>query len=430
MRLAKVLSLLLLLRAGVYADEYSDLFRQAAQDTQHGFYDRAIAKYKAALEIRPGAAEALNNLAVMYYQVHKYEEAFATVSGIWAKHPELRSAALIAGMSAVQCNRPKEAIAPLSQLLKSAPKNRDALLALASAQVALNDFAEAARTYENEIEYSPNDSTAWYGHAICFESLAEAASKRLSQMPGGAGYSKRLLAEYLQRTGDAALAREAFGESEIEHSSQEASKQYDLARELAEKSRQSFEQLVKISPDSWEALVFLGDVNRQHGDLVSALTDYQKAADAQPGSPAPLLGLGTTYWELGQFDRATEYLQKTLALNPNANQAVFELANIAVRRHSDAEAIPLLNRYLTQQPDAVAAHADLGRAYLHLSQYEAAVQELSKAAISDEQGGVNYQLSIALRKLGRTKEADAALKESARIRQAKLERDERLHSIH
>jgi tetratricopeptide (TPR) repeat protein len=333
-------------------------------------------------------------------------------------------------MSAVQCNRPKEAIAPLSQLLKSDPKNRDALLALASAQLALNEFEQAARTYESETEYSPGDSTAWYGRAICFENLAEAASKRLSQMPGGAGYSKRLLAEYLQRTGDPELAREAFGESaETGNPGEEASKQYRLARELAEKSRESFEHLVKLSPDSWESLVFLGDVNRQHGDLVSALTDYQKAADAQPG-PAPLLGLGTTYWELGQFDRATTYLQKTLALNPNANQAVFELANIAVRRHSDAEAIPLLNRYLTQQPDAVAAHADLGRAYLHLSQYEAAVKELSKAAISDEHGDVTYQLSIALRKLGRTKEAAAALKKSGKIRHAKLERDERLHSLH
>ncbi len=87
MRLASVLGLLLLLRGGIYADEYSDLFRQAAQETQHGVYDQAIAKYKAALEIRPGAAEALNNLAVVYYQVHKYDEAFATVSGIWAKHP-------------------------------------------------------------------------------------------------------------------------------------------------------------------------------------------------------------------------------------------------------------------------------------------------------------------------------------------------------
>jgi tetratricopeptide (TPR) repeat protein len=430
MRLANLLGLLLLLRAGIYADQYTELFRQAAEDTQHGLYDQAIAKYKAALKIRPGAAEALNNLGVMYYQVHKYEEAFATVSGIWAKHPELRSAALIAGMSAVQCNRPKEAIAPLSQLLKSDPKNRDALLALASAQVALNDFAQAAQTYGNEIEYSPTDATAWYGRAICFETLAEDASKRLSKMPGGAGYSKRLLAQYLQRTGDSVLAREAFGDSDTEHPSEEASKQYDLARELAEKSRESFEQLVKISPDSWESLVFLGDVNRQHGDLASALNDYQRAADSQPDSPAPLLGLGTTYWELGQFDHAIEYLQKTLALNPNANQAVFELANIAVRRHSDAEAIPLLIQYLNQQPDAIAAHADLGRAYLHLSQYELAVQELSKAAIADEQGDVNYQLSVALRHLGRTREADATLKKSTEIRQAKLKRLEELHSIH
>ena len=54
------------------------------------------------------------------------------------------------------------------------------------------------------------------------------------------------------------------------------------------------------------------------------------------------------------------------------------------------------------QPDALAAHADLGRAYIHLKLYEEAAQELSKAAASDERGEIHYQLSVALRKLGRT----------------------------
>jgi tetratricopeptide (TPR) repeat protein len=423
-------SLLLLTCIGLYADAYSDLFREAATYTQQGMYDQAIAKYKAALAIRPGAPEALNNLAVMYYQVRKYSDAFDIASKIWRPHPELKSAALIAGMSAVQCKRAKDAIPPLSRLLESDPQNRDALLGLASAELALHEFSGAARTYETEIQYAPSDATAWYGRAICYEQLAEAASKRLSQMPGGAAYSKRLLAEYLQSEGDEKLAQEAFGDAErlSADSSAEALKQFEVARELAQKSREAFERLVSVAPDSWEAAVFLGDVDRQHGQLVSAIAHYQKAADQQPGNPAPLLGLGTAYWELGELDRASAYLHQTLALNPDASQAVFQLANIAVRRHADAEAISLLKQYLAAQPDALAAHADLGRAYIHLGQYEAAARELSKAAPSDERGDIHYQLSIALRKLGRTTDADAALKKSNDIRQAQLALEQRLHS--
>jgi tetratricopeptide (TPR) repeat protein len=236
----------------------------------------------------------------------------------------------------------------------------------------------------------------------------------------------------LQSTGDKKLAEEAFGESQSAdlNSSPQVIEQFRKAKELAEQSRNAFESFVALAPDSWQAFVFYGDVARQHGDLVAALAHYRKAADAHPESPAPDLGLGTVYWEMGDFDRATTHLQETLKRNPQAMQAILELGNIAVRRHAEAEAIPLLTQYLKAQPDALAAHADLGRAYLHLAQYSNAASELQKAAASDDQGDIHYQLSVALRKLGRAQEADEAMKESVAIRQAKSLRDQRLHQVH
>ncbi len=422
------LVLVLFMCPHLHADGYADLFRQAAAYTEQGKYEQAIVEYKAALAIRPGAPEALNNLAVMYYELGKYSDAFDIASKIWADHPELKSAALITGMAAVQTNRPKEAIAPLEKLLASNPADRDALLALASARFALGQLVEAAQLYEKETQNSESDSKAWYGLAICYESMAENASKQIARTPGGAAYSRRLLAEYLQNAGDDKLAGEAFGDSKAmaTDSSPEVLRQYETARGFAEKSRIAFERFVNLAPDSWQTSVFLGDVDRQHGNLVSALAHYQKAAAEQPRNPAPLLGLGTTYWEMGNFDRAEACLKQTLALNPNAHQAVFELANIAVRRHDEAAAIPLLQQYLAAQPDALAAHADLGRAYLHLGRYENAVIELTRAAESDERGDVHYQLSLALRKLGRMEEADSALKKSTQIREAELQRERQL----
>ena len=401
-------------------------------DSQQGKYEQAIVAYKAALAIRPGAPEALSNLAVMYYEAQHYAAAFEIASKMWEGHPELPAAALITGLAAVQTNRPRDAIAPFEKLLAADPANRDALLGLASAHFALNEFSEAVPIYERQTASSPNDSAAWYGLAICYERQAEAASEKLSHLPGGSAYSKRLLAEYLQGAGDNRLASEAFGESETNEStpSPEAERQYQLARALAAKSRQAFERFVNLAPDSWQTAVFLGDVDRQHGDLVSALAHYKKAAGMQANNPAPLLGMGTVYWEMGDFPHAKSCLQETLRLNPHAMQAIFELANIAVRQHSDAEAIPLLKQYLTAQPDAFAARADLGRAYSHLGKYPEAVIELTKAAEADERGDIHYQLSIALRKLGRTREADAALRQSAEIRESQLKREQRLHAIH
>jgi tetratricopeptide (TPR) repeat protein len=260
--------------------------------------------------------------------------------------------------------------------------------------------------------------------------MAENASKELAHMPGGAAFSKRLLAEYLESTGDGKLAQEAFGESEAltSSSSPEAAKKYETARELAEKSRNAFEKLTQIAPESWQTAVFLGDVARQHGDLTTAITQYKKGAEQEPNNAAPQLGLGTSYWEMGDFETAATYLRRTLSLNPHAQEALFELANIAVRGHRDKEAIPLLKHYLEGQPDAPAARADLGRAYSHLGQYKEAAAELAKAAISDERGDIHYELSVALNKVGRTAEAEAALEQSKALRKAQLERERRLHS--
>ncbi len=413
------------------ADDYTDLLRSAAAYTQHADYNTAIDKYRAALRLRPGAPEALNNLAVAYYQAKRYPEAYSTVAGIWQTHPELTSAALIAGLSAVRCDRPQDAVAPLEHLLAEQPRNRDALLALASARYALHDYPRAVAVYRAETGFNPSDALAWYGLAVCLEGMAEDASRKLASMPGGAGSSKRLLGEYLQSTGDKRLAEEVFGEAAAEAGISPpaaAVRQYDLARKIAGQSKDAFEHFITLAPDSWQAAVFYGDVARQHGDLPTALTQYQRAADAHPDSPAPDLGLGTVYWEMGDFDKAAAHLNATLKRNPQAMQAVFELANIAVRRHREAEAIPLLQRYLSAQPDALAAHADLGRAYLHLGNYQDAAVELQRAAASDEQGDIHYQLSAALRKLGRLPEAEAALEQSTAIRKQRALRDQRLHN--
>lgn len=418
-----------LLIAGLLsAQTYEALFDEAAKLSAQGQYELAAEKYRAALKLRPGAAEALNNLAAMLYAAHHYAEALDAVSKIWRTHPEMHSAALIAGLAAVQCNRPRDAIAPLESLLETG--NREALIGLGSAHLALGELLEAARFYETQVRNAPADSEAWYDLAICYERMAEDASRKLARTPGGITYSKRLLGEYLLTSGDTRLAQEAFGEAEKAEGtgSAEAADQYEIARELAGKSRKAFETFIGLAPDSWQAHLFLGDVDRQHRNFSSALEHYQQASKAQPENPAPLLGMGTVYWELGQFDAAVKYLQQTLRLNPRSGQATFELANIAVRRHQDAEAIPLLKSYLAFQPDAAAARADLGRAYLHLGDYQSAVEELTKGAGADERGDVHFQLATALRKLGRAQEADAALRKSTELRDAQLERERRLKS--
>src|ERR1700722_872680 len=134
-------ALLVLLVAPLPAQNYQTLFAEAAKLASDGQYEQAITRYQAALRLRPGAPEALNNLAAMFYAARRYPEALQAAAPIWREHPEMSSAALIAGLAAIQCNRPREATAPLEQALKANPSNRDALIGLATAHLAYDDLS-------------------------------------------------------------------------------------------------------------------------------------------------------------------------------------------------------------------------------------------------------------------------------------------------
>jgi tetratricopeptide (TPR) repeat protein len=143
-KLGAVAALLLVCMAGAAADDYESLFRQAAEFSRLGKYGEAIERYKAALALRPGSPEALSNLAVMYYAGAKYKEAWDTAQQALRAQPGMTPAALIAGLSAIRCDRPADAVTPLEQVLRADPSNRDALLGLASARVATGKLDQAA----------------------------------------------------------------------------------------------------------------------------------------------------------------------------------------------------------------------------------------------------------------------------------------------
>ena len=89
---ALLMCVIAILAAPVMAQDYETLFQEAERLAAGGQYPQAIAKYQAALRLRPAAPEALNNLAVMLYATHQYAEALETSSPVWRDHPQTASA--------------------------------------------------------------------------------------------------------------------------------------------------------------------------------------------------------------------------------------------------------------------------------------------------------------------------------------------------
>jgi len=318
--------------------------------------------------------------------------------------------------------------------------------------VALGQLEEAAALYQQQTDRAPRDADAWHGLALSYERMAEIQSRRLSAMSGGAAYGKRFLGEYWLDRGQHRLAEDAFAEAYTLDSAQPglatllasvrtgetrngiqvpladtpAAKAYLQARRLAELSRGAFKHFVEIAPESWQAQLFLGDVSRQQRAFQDAIRHYETAARLRPDSPAPLVGLGTVYWELAQDDAAIRNLEKARKLAPENVQALFALGNITVKQRRDADAVELLRECLRLDPDHGGAHADIGKAYLHLNRPAEAVRHLERALAIDAKGDIHFQFGQALRKLGREQESTRAFDRSRQLRQQQLEREQRL----
>ena len=196
----------------------------------------------------------------------------------------------------------------------------------------------------------------------------------------------------------------------------------EAARNLA---RAAFQRAVRLNPDSWQGHVLLGDLYRQRKKWQLAVSHYQAAAQLKATSPAPFLGLATLYWENGENEKAEEALRKVLELEPNSQQANFELGDIEVRRHRFESAIPYLRKGIASSPDLLAAHADLGKAYAAVGRDEEAVAEINRALPMDRYGDLHYQLSLVYKRQGKTALAQQALTESERLRAAELQTQQR-----
>ncbi len=423
------LVLVAVLAGAAAGQSYEELYSQASAMSARGDYRGAIEKFQAALRLRPASPEALSNLGVMYHMAGRYADAVETMNRVLKSAPGLFPARLILGLDLVHLERFPEAVQHLRIATEANPQSQEAQYGLAAAYVGANRLQEAADVYEARTRAAGGEADAWYGLGLCYERMAEQASRALSKAPGGAALNKQFLSEFLVDRGENRLAEEALREAtalQQEKPSAAARAAYEEARMLSERSRRAFARLLEAAPEAWQSRLFLGDLNRQQRHFPEAVAHYRAVSKMQPENPAPLLGLGTVHWELGEFDQAEGYLTRVLKLNPKASQALFQLGNIRVRQHRDAEAIPLLAAFLKAQPDSLSAAADLGKAHFHLKQYREALPYLQRARAIDERGDLHFQLATVLKELGRPGESQAALQRSRELRARALEREQRL----
>src|SRR5439155_16083811 len=79
-------------------------------------------------------------------------------------------------------------------------------------------------------------------------------------------------------------------------------------------------------PDTAQALILRGDVNRQANALQKALPDYQRAVELDPARDDARWGLAISLMETGRFDEAATQLETLQPRRPDDPELVVRLA--------------------------------------------------------------------------------------------------------
>ena len=96
------------------------------------------------------------------------------------------------------------------------------------------------------------------------------------------------------------------------------------------------------------------------------------------------------------------------------------MAYVLISQQKMQDALPLLEAVIRQSPNYADAHYQMGRILLEQGDAAGAVERLETAVRLDPKQYYSfYQLALAYRKLGRTQDAETALKRFQALKQAK-----------
>lgn len=159
-------------------------------------------------------------------------------------------------------------------------------------------------------------------------------------------------------------------------------------------------------------------------DPAAAEKDYAEALKSRPHDARLFARAAEAFRLTGDQVHARAAARSALAINPHETNAMQTLAEIALYRRDYAEAVVRLKQMAAVQPANAWSKAELGVAYGQLGQPGEAVhylEPLLTAGYPDPKGELHAQLAAALRKLGRSEEAQQAAAEASRLATVYLE---------
>lgn len=326
----------------------------------------------------------------------------------------------------------EKALPFFEQALTFSPTNLPLLIRIAEMQTLITNHDQAIKLYQKANELSPNNEALMSRLATVYinanrkneaiqiiETLLKQHSNRTSLMVALAnlhgqqnnfkkmqnyldlaekkGASPRMLAEVASQNRHWALS-ENFLKKAIAQPGAEFNVWVQLAEALAEQNKLS-EALATMKkaqerfPSTPEVFIVSSLIARQKKQTKQALFFLQQAEQIVTNSPKPSFPLDELYYQwaifyeqTGNLPKAEEFFQKSITLNSKNHKAMNYLSYEWAEQGINLEqALELIKKALTHEPDNPAYLDTLGWIYYQQEKYDEALPLIQKAFESSNQ---------------------------------------------
>ncbi len=348
------------------SDQADQAVRQALQQGTEamaaGNFKAAVAAYRVAIQSAPGFSEGYLDLGLAQFQAGQLDDARKSLEKAQQLKPSLRGANLFLGIIAYRQNRFKYAEQLLEKETRLDPHSAKAYMWLGVCRLAENDAQGAIAPLDKAYSLDPKDIDILYHRGRAYMLVANA----------------------------------------------------------------SYDAMFKLNHDSERVHQVLAEAYAQSYRNQEAISEFELALKMAPHQPGLHEELGDQYWVVGDLDKAEAAYRDELAIDPNANTAMYKLGSLLVLNRNASEGIPLLLDALRGDPTLIDAHYYLGTGLMAAGDRQRAIHEFQLAIAADPENDramlSYYKLARIYHALGEKTDEEAAMQNFLRMRAATKDR--------
>jgi len=153
-----------------------------------------------------------------------------------------------------------------------------------------------------------------------------------------------------------------------------------LQRGKMKEARRHFEEALKLDETCRSALVHLGDVEYEEGNLDKAIDSWNRLVEAHPASGFIVFDrLERAYFDMGRFSEMVQAYEEILSNHPRDVRTMLALAGIQLKKGDLDEALRLVREAVEIEPENPRARRLLARLHHERGDLEEAFDELLAA---------------------------------------------------